>query len=41
MPAPGVKDTAACLCEEEVIFLASSKERERRFTAGNVYDYML
>ncbi len=30
VPAPGVKDTAACLCEE-AIFSASSEERERRF----------
>ncbi len=31
MPAPGVKDTAACLCEEEEAVFSASEERERQF----------
>ncbi len=36
VPAPGVKDRAACVtclcvCEEEAVFSASSEERKRPF----------
>ncbi len=38
MPAPGVKDTEACLCEEEAVFSASSEERERPFKASKLHN---
>ncbi len=38
MPAPGVKDRAACVCEEEAVFSASSEERERPFKASKLHN---
>lgn len=36
----GVKDTQVCLCEE-VVFSASSEERERSFKASKLHNFML